>query len=326
MGLTVSFVYNRLKYLDREGRAAVTVRICVNRKNKYYGPGVHLLPKQWDAKNSQAKNHPEAYDINEHLSDVRKRIFGRYREGLRDGIEYSAAQLLEYIKGGKRETFNDFLRREIDRQKSHLAEATTGQHDILLGKLNRFNAEIFFQEITYQLIAKFESFLKLEDNYRGGKLSQNYIASLLSILRKYFKEAKRQGYIKDNPFDNFTIKRDATEKVWLTLKEIEKIEALDLSGRRGKVEVYRDAFVFSCYTGLRFSDIATLNQANFKESEAGFRLLKTPQKTRRKGISVDLPLYSLFAGKPEKIVHLYPAGSGVSITSLQTNISLSLQK
>ena len=49
----------------------------------------------------------------------------------------------------------------------------------------------------------------------------------------------------------------------------------------------RDAFLFCCYTGLRYSDLAALHEGNVKEWDGG-RILRLTQTKTRTGVSIYL--------------------------------------
>ncbi|MBO7114933.1 MAG: integrase catalytic domain-containing protein [Bacteroidaceae bacterium] len=66
-----------------------------------------------------------------------------------------------------------------------------------------------------------------------------------------------------------------------------------------------DAFLFCCYTGMRYSDFIRLSSANFdfrsKESWLSYRSVKT-------GMDVKIPLGLMFEGKGLKLIERYGNG------------------
>jgi len=57
-----------------------------------------------------------------------------------------------------------------------------------------------------------------------------------------------------------------SEKVWLTAAELTRLETARLPAN---LEAVRDAFLFCCYTGLRYPDLAALHAGNVKEWDGG---------------------------------------------------------
>ena len=56
-------------------------------------------------------------------------------------------------------------------------------------------------------------------------------------------------------------KRYDTDFVTLTMKELEKLSKLPI--KEEKFNKIRDVFIFSCLTGLRYSDVINLSANNF---------------------------------------------------------------
>ena len=67
--------------------------------------------------------------------------------------------------------------------------------------------------------------------------------------------------LKDYPFRRYHIKMAAPKHTFLLPEELEKLENLELSGRHKSLAKSLDAFLFCCYTGLRYSDFINLSEA-----------------------------------------------------------------
>ena len=61
-------------------------------------------------------------------------------------------------------------------------------------------------------------------------------------------------------------------------------------------------FLFSCYTGLRFSDLSALRKDNIQSINGEKWLNVTMQKTKQ---SIQIPLFLLFDNKPIEIIERY---------------------
>jgi integrase/recombinase XerD len=82
----------------------------------------------------------------------------------------------------------------------------------------------------------------------------------LQRLKKVFNWGVNYGWISKTPFSNYKIKFKPYDKVILTAEELEKVE--NLKGLSPKLEMTRDAFIFSCYTGLAYVDLRQLTKDN----------------------------------------------------------------
>ena len=115
--------------------------------------------------------------------------------------------------------------------------------------------------------------------------------------------------LDDNPYLSFKIKKEETHREHLQEYEVKIIEELDLSEYKPLIPIV-DKFLFSCYTGLRFSDYQNLNKTNFdfvNENEVylTFKMLKVNASIYK------IPLHKLFNGKAINIVLKY-INQGVS--------------
>ncbi len=65
-----------------------------------------------------------------------------------------------------------------------------------------------------------------------------------------------KGHIKNSPFDDFkVIEEEYLERTTLTIEEVRKLS--NTIPKKGNTQI-RQAFLFSCFTGLRYSDIRKL--------------------------------------------------------------------
>ena len=75
-----------------------------------------------------------------------------------------------------------------------------------------------------------------------------------------------------------------------------------MGDRYTRLEKTKDAFLFCCYAGLRYSDFVNLSSENIVKIQKDTWLIYKTIKTR---IEVRLPLYLLFKGKGLEILNKY---------------------
>jgi integrase len=140
--------------------------------------------------------------------------------------------------------------------------------------LDNINSEDFLK--------KWEKFLSepvKKTRARGtkGELNNNTIAKRRSSFKTFMRWLDKKGYIVLKPevlgYKSRITKYQPTIVI-LETEEIEKLLGLKL---KGKEEKLRDFLIFSCYTGLRFSDLITLGKSDISE---GF-IVKYAEKTRQ---------------------------------------------
>jgi integrase len=88
------------------------------------------------------------------------------------------------------------------------------------------------------------------------------------------------GYTKNDEFtkDKFKSFREDVETIYLTEEELNTIHELELPSNEAQV---RDAFLISCYTGMRYSDIARLDASKHIDFDKNIITIIT-QKTKNK--------------------------------------------
>ena len=122
-------------------------------------------------------------------------------------------------------------------------------------------------------------------SYLTGKMKGSSAKTYLQKLHTILQDAVYLGYIACNPMppiDRILHKYVSKNKDHLTVSEVKKLE-----NTRCRHESTKLAFLFSCYTGLRLSDIETLRWVDISKQNNGYLLKKIQVKTNSE---VQVPL------------------------------------
>ena len=103
-------------------------------------------------------------------------------------------------------------------------------------------------------------------------------------------------------FRKYKIKTVENSHTHLTPEELEKMEGLRRNKRPFRQRKTLDAFLFCCYTGLRYSDFVQMKPQNLINIRQEVWLTYKSVKT---GNEVHLPLHLLFGGKAIAILKEY---------------------
>lgn len=129
----------------------------------------------------------------------------------------------------------------------------------------------------------FRSFTEYLYSYRFGKsnskrYTQNTVVNTLKVIKNLLQRAFDKELTQNDNFKKFqtTLPSDVTEPVYLTENEIAKFAKVEVVSDTERM--MRDAFVISCYTALRISDICRLNEAEITESTISMFQTKTKDK------------------------------------------------
>jgi len=134
-----------------------------------------------------------------------------------------------------------------------------------LKKLKTFTKDhIPFNQITTEWLEGFQKFLL---NEVSEITAWHYYSNVKYALNK----AYHQNIIPSNPSQFVKgIKKPETKREYLTIKEVKKLANTYCSN-----QVVKDAFLFSCFSGLRYSDVVSLTWDNIVNDKIEFKQKKT---------------------------------------------------
>ncbi len=159
-------------------------------------------------------------------------------------------------------------------------KASTGNYgnwDSTLKHIENFcKADTTFKDIDDDFVKRFKDYLLSEPLTKSNiKLSQNSAHSYFNKFRACIKQAYEDKIIPDNPTKRVKgIKQAKTHREYLTLDELKKIVKAEC-----KYPVLKRAFLFSCLTGLRWSDIQKLTWSEVQKFNDGYRIIFQQKKT-----------------------------------------------
>lgn len=288
-------MYNRKKQLNKQGTALVQVEALLNQRKVYFRTNLYLKPEHWNSRNAQVDNHPQAHDLNSMLFEFVLHLQAIELSLWKRGIPVTLLLLKDAIKKDKpvNVTFPVFAKiyvQESDRKRSTKENLMT-----TITVLQEFRPGIDFKDITYTFLRDFEVHLKEKGN------SVNTVAKHMRQLRTLVNEAINQGYIPSDayPFRKYKIKQEKGRKEFLTPDELKRLENLDVDK---KLRHVLDAFLFCCYTGLRYSDFCQLTPENIIRVNGKRWLYFKSVKT---DVEIRLPLHLLFEGKALAVLERY---------------------
>jgi integrase len=135
---------------------------------------------------------------------------------------------------------------------------------------NFTNDKVTFNDVNKQFCLKFRDYLLT-------KVSQNTAHTYFSRLKAVLNMAVEYEYIRTNPSSTITISKTDTKREFLNIDEIRKLQKTSFHNKQTT-----RAFLFSCYTGLRFSDIKSLTFDNIQGEYLVMRQQKTKGAERMK--------------------------------------------
>ena len=116
--------------------------------------------------------------------------------------------------------------------------------------------------------------------FKHKMMSRNYenatIAGWLQCLKSVFLFGLRNELTRSNPFAGYKIGRKTKIVRFLTEEEVKRIKDKEIPNKR--LERIKDLFLFQCFTGLSYCDMALLEPEDFKSNEEGIQYLRKNRK------------------------------------------------
>lgn len=194
--------------------------------------------------------------------------------------------------------FIEFMKHEI--QLAVVSSSTRKLHTETADLIRNYNSSVELGDVNIDYLQGLELFMQ-----RKG-LAINTIARHMKVIKRYINVARKKDLITKYPFLNYKIRTEKTHREALTEKELLLLEQYR-KGLQTPNEVL-DAFLFSCYTGLRYSDICSFTKQQICISNRKRWIIMRMQKTNNE---IRIPISSIFEGKALELSKAIPRPRGI---------------
>ena len=189
----------------------------------------------------------------------------------------SEALVRSFFAGTNHNCFYEYYERKIKKEEvSALKKNTVKGYQSNLNVLRLFKKDVLFGEIDLKFIKDFDRYLR-----EKRKLTDSGTYGHHKSLKALLYRAKNERQIKENPYEHgFIMPRITQRLVWLSEKELKEIEELYIPDKNAGLLRTKRLFLFACYTGLRYSDIVTLEWKHIQKSGKYSIIKKEQVKTK----------------------------------------------
>ena len=157
-------------------------------------------------------------------------------------------------------------------ENTELSKETIKTYRFILSKFNRCFPGILCDHISPHIICLFREKMSAQGN------CSNTISKTMAGLKTLINKARQLGFIAGNPFDGVRIKKVRSSRSYLTTDELKYLFQQFLTSRRNLSKPENDAvlaFLFSCYTGLRYSNLKSLKETEIQNGRIRKEMHKT---------------------------------------------------
>jgi site-specific recombinase XerD len=297
MELTYTFSIQpivRRNKANAEGKVPVYFRILINSQPAEIASKQYVEPSQWDSKKGRVKGNTEqARTVNLFLDTIKAKLHKIFNQLEGKGETVSAQKIKAVYTGqsGRQKTLVEVFTFHNEKMKSQIgkefAQLTWERYDTALSLIGQFMqfqyklSDMALSDLNYQFITDLEYWFKTV-----RKCQHNTTMRYITNLRKIINLALANEWIEKDPFLKFRVTHKEVKREALTEEELEKIAARELSNQR--LEQVRDVFIFCCYTGLAYVDVAKLSPEHIHRGIDGLSWIFT-NRTKTKATS-NIPL------------------------------------
>ena len=289
VAISVKFAKNG--YINKKGLKSLVVELNDGENRLQVKTGIKLLPHQFDG--NFIVNHEFADSLNSTLRSLLFRFNSIQAELWKRDNSVNADMLLNAYNnnGYSKAKLIDFGSNFIE--SSDRDEKTKSSYRTLFNAIDEFRKDVLIGDIDEKFIEEFERWMRMRN------LCQNTIIGRLRSFKCIMLEAFKRKVIPNNPFEFKKLESMTNRKEFVDLKGLKRLENLELPE---KLDIVRDMFLFSAYTGLRYSDLITLKSSMIKNNVITKEMRKGKMGRR---FVVTIPMNTLFDGKAVQILKKY---------------------
>lgn len=283
--ITLHF-YAKSTKANSKGLLPIYVRITVEGKRLEYSTKKFIDSAKWSAELGRMKgNSEEARSLNSLLDFTRNQINEIHFELLKEAKDITINEFKNKLLGVKeRQRLLIPIFEEHNRKMKELIglEYAPGTHERYVTSLKhtkeflewKYNTQdIAIEKIDHAFITEYEFYLRSE-----RKCANNTAVKYIKNFHKIINQCLANGWLDKDPFANYKSKVKEVIREFLDEKEISDIINKNLHIER--LEVVRDIFIFSCYTGLAYIDVKQLTPDHIAMGIDGEKwIFKNRQKT-----------------------------------------------
>ena len=296
--------YIRKNHRNRFGAHAIMIKIGFHGSYSSMGSiGMQVLQEHWDPRNKKVKGKSQqALGVNQKLRFVESELIKIGAEvPMCDDSLYKVKDIYLGKALTKSDSFFKHFDKFLDDLKVQIGKGktlTTYQNYLVTRKhfadfLQEYRGrkDIAPGELDQMMINDFDIYLRTKLS-----MKQNSASKTVRFLKTVVLFMIKSGTIERDPFANYRFKWKQVSRDFLSEEELASI--MEKKMETPTLEAVRDIFIFSCFTGLVYIDIANLRESDIA-TKSGKRWIVTSR--HKTGVSCNIPLLEV----PQKILQKY---------------------
>lgn len=278
-----------------DGRVPVFCRITVNRDACAFSLKTHIAPERWSSEEGRALGFSkEDKEMNRLLDDYRALMKSSYNDLLFRG-EVVTAEKVKRMALGMDDTkylllelCDKFIEDYSQLVGTGEVTRTTYQRYVLTRErlsefiLNKYRmSDIPVADINHSFIKGFDLHNRTEHT-----AANNTAVRFIKHFRTMFNLARNNGWVSTDPFATYKVQMEKVNRGYLTQEEVNAIITKEFTNRR--LDVVKDMFLFSVFTGLAYIDVRELTLENILFKDDGTVWIDTTRHKTNNVVQVQL--------------------------------------
>ena len=277
-------------YTEKSG--VIWITFYVSRERVNLSTKISIDPKDWNERTCRIKSSDKhASDKNLILENMLARInnvFVKYR--LKDKKLTKDMFLRAYHRPSDYNTFYDYVTAAQKKISYQTEISTFCTHNSVIRKMKEYAPNLTFDDITKEWLDNYFLYLRKELDNNSNTAYKN-----MGTIKKYVRMAYRDGYMDENPFDDWKIKNTTASCVYLTENELNALISMYRDGLlEYKYHQTLQFFLFLCFSSLHITDAKKLQLEQF--TQTSFTYFRVKLKNRKPApvvVPISAPLESL---------------------------------
>lgn len=299
--------YVKRKEKLKNGRMPIMCRISVNGRFCSFSTSLSADRRMWSTERKRLTGRSdEARRVNGLLDEIHYSVYDAYMQLLRSPEELTPQAVRRVYLGtddGSAGLVSFFREHNADFEQMvgvNRSKSTLYKYRYVCGHLQNYilcryrQTDISLKRVDHSFVCDFHRWLSEEMG-----CSTNTVWIYMIAFKHILLLATSRGLIGRNPFSGYKLHAERTDKDFLMKDELRRLLGVTLESPPRQLVL--DAFLFSCFTGLSFSDIRRFSMNDVVGRNGKLYIATRRMKTRT---SVNVPLLQ----PPHRLILKYYSG------------------
>ena len=298
------------KPMKKNGKYPIYLRVRVRDKETKIPTNLEISKEQWDDKRKEPKLAAYRTMLNKQKDDLDMQL----SNAMADGQFITIDMVKDFYAGKKKvkaenQSFFKYFNEFIERKRKEVKADAIAKYQTTCKFLKEFCGDLRICDMNLKLIEGFDDFLIEEkNNAPGGRFTKH------KNLRSVIIDIDKHDIPIKNPYKNFTIPQPSKKEIYLDKDQLKEFRELRSKfSHNSKEYKVLQMYLFSCYCGLRYSDVIDLkwSDVNFEKEVIVKEMIKTqhdvttPLFRRARAVLLELSDGKKLIGSDKKVFHGY---------------------